>query len=66
MGKYLAVTNNLLTKFREVRIEQVRRGLNSHANTLADLASIFEREIGRTVVVDLILAPVMKCLKSAS
>ena len=66
MGKYLAVTNNLLTKFREVRIEQVRRDLNSHVNTLADLVSVFEREIGRTVVVDLISAPVMKCFKSAS
>ena len=41
MSKYLAVAKNLLTKFREIKIEQVGRDLNSHANALAGLASIF-------------------------
>ena len=52
MAKYL----NLLTEFGAVKIEQVRRDLNSHADTLAGLASIFEGKIGWTIAVDLISA----------
>ena len=41
MAKYLVVTKNLLTEFRIVKIEQVSRDLNSHADALAGLASVF-------------------------
>ncbi|GFS31591.1 hypothetical protein Acr_00g0018250 [Actinidia rufa] len=57
MAKYLAITKALLTEFKAVIIEQARRDLNSHADALAGLASMFEGEVGRTIIVDLILAP---------
>ena len=57
MAKYLAVTKNLLTEFKVVKIEQLRRDLNSHADALAGLTSIFEGEIGQTIAIDLISAP---------
>ena len=56
MAKYLVVAKSLLTEFRAVRIKQVGRDLNSHADTLVGLASVFEGEIGRIIVVDLISA----------
>ncbi|GFY88776.1 hypothetical protein Acr_06g0007160 [Actinidia rufa] len=54
MAKYLKVAKNLLSEFKAVKIEQVRREFNAHADELASLASIFEREIGRMVAVDII------------
>ena len=57
MAKYLAIAKTLLTKFRAVTIEQVRRDLNAHANALVGLASIFERETGWTITMDLISVP---------
>ena len=57
MAKYLVVGKNLLTKFKSVKIEQVGRDLNSHADALAGLASVFEGEIGRIIAIDLIFAP---------
>ena len=41
MIKYLAVAKNLFTEFKAVKIEQVKKDLNSHADALAGLASIF-------------------------
>ena len=46
MARYLVVAKNLLTKFKAVKIEQVWRDQNSHADALAGLASIFEGEAG--------------------
>ncbi|GFS41376.1 hypothetical protein Acr_00g0073960 [Actinidia rufa] len=40
-----------------IKIEQVGRELNAHANALASPASVFEGEIGRTIGVDLISLP---------
>ena len=57
MAKYLTVAKNFLTKFKTVKIEQVWRDLNSHADALAGLASIFEGDTGQTIIVDLISAP---------
>ena len=37
MAKYLTVANKFLTKFKVVKIEQVGRDLNSHANAQEDL-----------------------------
>ena len=56
MAKYLAVPNNLLTKFRAVKIEQVGRDLNSHADALVGLASTCKAEARRTITVELISA----------
>ena len=44
MVKYLAITKTLLTEFKLVQIEQVGKDLNSHADALAGLASVFEGE----------------------
>ena len=41
MAKYLIVAKNLLKKFKGVKIEQVERDSNAHADALAGLASIF-------------------------
>ena len=57
MAKYLAIVKIFLTEFKTIKIEQVRRNLNSHVDALADLASIFKGEIGQTIVVNLISAP---------
>ena len=44
MAKYLAMAKNFLTEFKAVKIEQVGRDLNSHADALAGLASIFKEK----------------------
>ena len=44
IANYLAIAKTLLTKFKSVKIEQVGRDLNSHADTLVGLASVFKRE----------------------
>ncbi|GFS31847.1 hypothetical protein Acr_00g0019520 [Actinidia rufa] len=54
MAKYLKMAKSLTSEFRAVKIEQVRRELNAHADALAALASIFEGEIGRTVTIDIV------------
>ena len=54
MTKYLAITKTLITEFKEVKIEQVGRDLNSHVGALVGLTSVFEEETGRTIVVYLI------------
>ena len=57
MAKYLTMAKNLLIEFRAVKIEQVGRDLNSHADALVGLASIFKGEIRWTIAVDLISTP---------
>ena len=56
MAKYLAIAKNLITGFKAIKIE-VGRDLNSHADALVGLASVFEGEIGQTITVNLISAP---------
>ncbi|GFY85297.1 hypothetical protein Acr_04g0000350 [Actinidia rufa] len=45
----LCVAKNLLSEFRAVKIEQVGREFNAHADALASLASTFEGNHGRTL-----------------
>lgn len=45
MAKYLAVVNNLLKELKVVKIEQVGRDSNSHADTPAGLTLIFDIKI---------------------
>ena len=56
MAKYLVIAKTLLIEFRVVKIKQVGRDLNYHAqlDALAGLASVFEWEVGQTIAVDLI------------
>ncbi|GFY97881.1 hypothetical protein Acr_12g0004220 [Actinidia rufa] len=54
MAKYLKKAKSLISKFKAIKIEQVGRELNAHADSLAALASVFEGEIGRTVAVDIV------------
>ncbi|GFS42096.1 hypothetical protein Acr_00g0078080 [Actinidia rufa] len=42
MAKYLKKTKSLISKFKTIKIEQVGRELNAHADSLAALASVFE------------------------
>ena len=42
MAKYLVVVKPHLREFLDVKIEQVGIDMNSHANALAGVASIFE------------------------
>ena len=58
MVKYLAITKTLLTEFKSVQIEQVGRDLNSHADALTGLASVFEGETRQTIAVDLAIKPI--------
>ena len=60
MAKYLIVPKSLFTEFRAVNIEQVGRDLNSHVDALANLASVFGWEVGRTIAVKVISAPSLK------
>ncbi|GFS40881.1 hypothetical protein Acr_00g0071010 [Actinidia rufa] len=57
MARYLAVAKNLLIEFKAVKIEQVGRDQNSHADALVSLASIFEGEAGRIIAIELLSAP---------
>ena len=45
MFEELAIAKTLITEFRAVQIEQVGRDLNSNADALAGLASIFKGEL---------------------
>ena len=49
MAKYLVIAKTLLTKFKAVKIEQVGRDLNSHADALVGLILIYEGEIVQTM-----------------
>ncbi|GFZ05420.1 hypothetical protein Acr_17g0009920 [Actinidia rufa] len=60
MAKYLRVAKSLINEFIIVKIEQVRRELNAHADSLAALAAVFKGEIGRTVIVNIVSAPSIK------
>ncbi|GFY84506.1 hypothetical protein Acr_03g0012800 [Actinidia rufa] len=60
MVRYLAVAKNLLTEFKAVKIEQVRRDQNSHADALVGLASIFEGKAGWTIAIELLSVPSLK------
>ena len=56
MAKCLAIAKTFLIEFTVIKIEQVGRNLNSHADALACLVSVFEGKTGWTIV-DLILVP---------
>ena len=60
MVKYLAVAKKLLIKLRAIKIELVGKDINSHADALAGLVSIFEGESGRSIAVELISDPSLK------
>ncbi|GFZ12693.1 hypothetical protein Acr_23g0010780 [Actinidia rufa] len=57
MAKCLAIAKTFLIEFIVIKIEQVGRNLNSHADALACLVSVFEGKTGWTIVVDLISVP---------
>ena len=57
MAKYFAIPKTLLIEFKEVKIEQVGRDLNAHADALTRLALVFEGETRWTIAINLILIP---------
>ncbi|KAM1794267.1 hypothetical protein ACFX11_034762 [Malus domestica] len=56
MAAYLAQTQLLLQHFH-YQIIQIPGAVNSHADTLACLASVVEDKIGRKIQVELLAAP---------
>ncbi|XP_057484915.1 uncharacterized protein LOC130771317 [Actinidia eriantha] len=57
MAKYLRMAKGLINEFRTFKIEQVRRELNAHADSLVALAPVFKGEIGMTIAIDIIPIP---------
>ena len=57
MVKYLAIAKNLFTEFRVIKIEQVGRDLNSHADALSGFMLVFEDESGWIITIELISNP---------
>ena len=57
MLSYFSIVMSLLSKFDFVQVEQIRRKHNSHADTLAKLATALETDLYRTVTVEVLSTP---------
>ncbi|XP_030479564.2 uncharacterized protein LOC115696818 [Cannabis sativa] len=57
LAKYLALTCELLQKFKKIVVSRIPRAYNSHANALARLASIREAELLDVIPVDMLTHP---------
>ena len=57
MLSYLSIVKSLLSKFDLVRVEQIGREHNSHANVLAKLATALETDLHRMVTIEILSAP---------
>ena len=57
VAKYFVVAKNLLIGFKVVKIKQVGKDINSHADALEGYALVFEGETGRTIAVGLTSTP---------
>ena len=56
MLSYLSIVKSLLSKFDFMRVEQIGREHNSHADILAKLATALETDLHRTVTVEILSA----------
>ncbi|VVA38912.1 PREDICTED: rve domain-containing, partial [Prunus dulcis] len=59
MSAYLLAAHQLLQKFQAYEIQQIPRMKNSHADTLARLASAINDRVGRRVPVEILTQPSM-------
>ena len=57
MKAYLSAAKQIISKFRTVKVAQVGRAQNKHADSLATLASSITEEVPRLIKVDLIREP---------
>ncbi|XP_075663328.1 uncharacterized protein LOC142632896 [Castanea sativa] len=57
MVEYLRVVKQTMRYFSSVKVEQVARGQNRHADSLATLASSIANEVPRLIKVELVVEP---------
>ena len=57
MKAYLSATKQIIIKFGTVKVAQVGRAQNRHADSLATLASSMTKEVHRLIKVELIREP---------
>ena len=57
MKEYLQVAKQIINKFGMVKVVQIGRAQNRHANSLATLASSMTEEVPRLIKVELIREP---------
>ena len=57
MKAYLSATKQIISKFGTVKVAQVGRAQNRHADSLATLASLIIKEVPRLIKVELIKEP---------
>jgi len=54
MIEYLKLVNQMMSKFQKVKIIQITRGQNRHADSLATLASSLANEIPRLIKMEVV------------
>jgi hypothetical protein len=57
MAAYLLKVQQTITHFDTVRIEQISRNLNTHADALAILASVLSANLKRFIPIETLVAP---------
>ena len=57
MAAYLLKVQQTMTNFQTIRVEQIGRNLNSHANALATLASVLNADFKRFIPIETLVAP---------
>ena len=57
MAAYLLKVQKTMSDFETVRVEQIGRNLNSHANALATLASVLNADFKRFIPIETLVAP---------
>lgn len=57
MIDYLKLVKQMVSKFQKIKIVQIIRGQNKHADSLATLASTLAEEIPRLIKVEVVQEP---------
>ena len=57
MAAYLLKVQQTMTGFQTVRVEQIGRNLNSHADALATLASVLSADCKRFIPIETLATP---------
>ena len=57
MAAYLLKVQHTMTNFETIRVEQIGRNLNSHANALAMLASVLSADFKRFIPIETLATP---------
>lgn len=59
MIDYLKLVKQMVSKFQKIKIVQIIRGQNKHADSLATLASTLAEEIPRLIKVEVVQEPII-------